>query len=32
MPEKTREFYNERKITPHIQYIGEVINVWQKSE
>lgn len=23
-------FYAERKISPHVQYIGEVINVWRK--
>lgn len=25
-----KDFYENRQISPHIQYIGEVINVWRK--
>ena len=32
LTEETKAFYNERKISPHVQYIGEVINVWQKKQ
>ena len=32
MDSETQKFYENRKIGPHITYIGEVINVWQKKE
>jgi len=30
MDNKAKEFYEQRKIHPHITYIGEIINVWKK--
>lgn len=30
MDEKAKAFYERTKLSPHVAYIGEVINVWQK--
>ena len=30
MDAKAKDFYNRTRLTPHVAYIGEVINVWQK--
>ena len=30
MDDKAKAFYERTKLSPHVQYIGEVINVWRK--
>lgn len=30
MDDKAQAFYKERKLHPHVTYIGEIINVWKK--
>ncbi|MBR1777174.1 MAG: flavin reductase family protein [Alphaproteobacteria bacterium] len=32
LDDKATELYEKIKISPHVMYIGEVINVWQKEE
>ena len=32
MDNKAEDFYKNRGISPHVAYIGEVINVWQKKQ
>jgi len=32
MDAAAQKFYENKKMSPHITYIGEVINVWQKKE
>lgn len=32
LDQKAKDLYTANKITPHVQYIGEVINVWRKKE
>ena len=30
--EDVTDFYTKRQISPHVQYVGEVVNVWRKKD